>query len=116
MPPDTEFVRSFLFTERQEMLNALMDADLYILNSYSEGFGLVLLEAMLNMTPWVGREIAGAELMREYGATYKTPEELQTYLQEFHGANVTHLIEAQQYVVSTHLVRHTVSDILRVIA
>ncbi len=116
MPPDSEFVRSFLFTERQEMLNALIDADLYILNSYSEGFGLVLLEAMLNLTPWVGREIAGAELMREYGATYKTPEELQSYLQTFCKANVTHLLEAQQYVVSTHLVRHTVSDILRVIA
>jgi glycosyltransferase involved in cell wall biosynthesis len=115
MPPNEEFVRSFLFTERQDMLDALLDADLYILNSYSEGFGLVLLEAMLNMTPWVAREIAGAELMREYGATYKTPLELETYLREFRGVTGTHLLESQKYVLTTHLVKHTVSDILRII-
>lgn len=115
MPADEEFVRSFLFTNRQDMLDALLAADLYILNSYSEGFGLVLLEAMLNMTPWVGREIAGAELMREYGATYKTPQELQLYLQLFRGTTNTHLMEAQKYVVASHLVKHTVSDILRIL-
>lgn len=116
MPPDEAFVRSFLFTERQEMLNALLDADLYILNSYSEGFGLVLLEAMLNMTPWVARNIAGAELMREYGATYTTPAELELYLQLFRSVTGTHLLEAQKYVVSTHLVKNTVDDILRILA
>lgn len=116
MPQETEFVRPFLFKNRQDMLDALLDADLYILNSYSEGFGLVLLESMLNMTPWVGREIAGAELMREYGTTYKTPKELQIYLQLYRGTTSTHLLEAQKYVVSTHLVKHTVSDILRILA
>jgi glycosyltransferase involved in cell wall biosynthesis len=114
MPPDEEFVRSFLFTNRQDMLDALLDTDLYILNSYAEGFGLVLLEAMLNMTPWVGRHIAGAELMREYGFTYTKPSELQLYLQLFRGVSNTHLLEAQKYVISTHLVKHTVSDILAV--
>lgn len=116
MPQESEFIKPFLFNNRQDMLDALLDADLYILNSYSEGFGLVLLEAMLNMTPWVGREIAGAELMREYGATYKTPAELQFYLQSFRGASNMLLLEAQKYVVSTHLVKHTVSDILRILA
>jgi glycosyltransferase involved in cell wall biosynthesis len=116
MPKESEFVKPFLFTDRQEMLNALLDADLYILNSYTEGFGLVLLESMLNMTPWVGREIAGAELMREYGATYKTPKELELFLKLYRGTSGTHLLEAQKYVVSTHLVKHTVSDILRILA
>jgi len=115
MPPDTENIRSFLFEDRQEMLNALTDADLYILNSYSEGFGLVLLESMLNLTAWVGRGIAGAELMREFGATYATPQELQTYLQLYRTTPETTLFEAQKYVLSTHLVRHTVDDILKVI-
>jgi glycosyltransferase involved in cell wall biosynthesis len=116
MPKESEFVKPFLFTNRQDMLDALLDADLYILNSYAEGFGLVLLESMLNMTPWVGREIAGAELMREYGATYKTPKELQLFLQLYRGTSGTHLLEAQKYVLSTHLVKHTVSDILGVLA
>lgn len=114
MPKETEFVKPFLLLDRKDMLSALMDADLYILNSYSEGFGLVLLESMLNLTPWVGREIAGAELMREYGHTYKAPEELQKYLSEFVGAPASHLLQAQRYVISTHLIKHTVSDILRV--
>jgi len=116
MPQESEFVKPFLFTNRQDMLDALLDADLYILNSYAEGFGLVLLEAMLNMTPWVGREIAGAELMREYGTTYKTPKELELLLQLYRGTSGTHLLEAQKYVLSSHLVKHTVSDILGVLA
>lgn len=114
MPKESEFVKPFLFTERQDMLDALLDADLYILNSYAEGFGLVLLESMVNMTPWAGRQIAGAELMREYGFTYTTPSELQLYLQLFRGVSNTHLVEAQKYVVSTHLIKHTVDDILQV--
>lgn len=114
MPEESEFVKPFLLDKRSDMLSALIDADLYILNSYSEGFGLVLLESMLNMTPWVGREIAGAELMREYGHTYKTPEELLEYLKTFIGTTQTHLRQSQGYVISTHTIQHTVSDILRV--
>jgi len=116
MPEETEFVKPFLFDSRQDMLDALLDADLYILNSYTEGFGLVLLESMLNMTPWVARDIAGAELMREYGSTYTTQGELEAYLRSFKSINGTHLLEAQKYVISTHLVKHTVNDILVVLA
>lgn len=112
MPQETEFVKPFLFKHREDSLAALREADLYILNSYTEGFGLVLLESMLNLTPWCGREIAGAEVMREYGFTYKTPNELRTYLQLFRGVSDTHLDDAHKYVVSTHLIRHTVDDIL----
>ena len=116
MPPNSEYVRSFLLDDRTEMLSALIDADLYILNSTSEGFGLVLLESMVNMTPWAARNIAGAELMRDYGFTYTKPEELAEYLHSFMGigAASVDLLQAQRYVISTHLVNHTVDDILRV--
>jgi glycosyltransferase involved in cell wall biosynthesis len=114
MPKNTRFIRPFILNAREHMLSALQDADLYILNSYSEGFGLVLLEAMLNRTPWVGRNIAGAELMREYGHTYQTPEELRTYLKLFRGVPQTNLLQAEHYVMTTHLIGNTVSDILRV--
>jgi hypothetical protein len=114
MPKASEFVKPFLLDDRGEMLSALMDSDLYILNSHSEGFGLVLLESMLNLTPWVGRHIAGAELMREFGKTYTTQNELARYLNDFVGQTAAHLLESQKYVMSTHLIRHTVSDILRV--
>lgn len=114
MPKESDYIKPFLFANRRDMLSALQEADLYILNSYSEGFGLVLLEAMVNRTPWVGRCIAGAELMREYGATYQTPEELRTYLKLFRGVPSTNLLQAEHYVMTTHLISNTVSDILRV--
>ncbi len=116
MKEDTEFVKSFLFKSREYMLSAMIDADLYIMNSYTEGFGLGLLEAMLNMTPWASREIAGGEVMKEYGFTYTNPKDLQEYLRTFHGGTASHLLQSQTYVISTHLVKHTVSDILRVLA
>jgi glycosyltransferase involved in cell wall biosynthesis len=116
MPPDEEFVRSFLLDDRKEMLSALMDADLYILNSTSEGFGLVLLESMINMTPWAARNIAGAELMRDYGFTYNKPEELFNYLHSFKGVGAASCapLQTQQYVIATHLIKHTVDDIVKV--
>lgn len=116
MPQESEFVKPFLFEHRQDMLAALREADLYILNSYSEGFGLVLLEAMLNGTPWVAREIAGAETMREYGKVYTTQEELKDYLIAFTDPTEFHLRSSQNYVISSHQIAHTVSDILRVIS
>lgn len=115
MPPDSEYVRSLILTNREDMLSALRDADLYILNSTSEGFGLVLLEAMLNGTPWVARYIAGAETMREFGKTYTTQAELEKYLLDFKGESEMVIKTGQQYVVGAHQISHTIDDILRVI-
>lgn len=116
MPPDTQFVKSFLLDKREDMLSALKDSDLYILHSTSEGFGLVLLESMLNLTPWVARSIAGAETMQEYGTTYTDRQGLETYLQNFKGMPPADLITAQYYVLSSHMIQHSVDDILRVIS
>lgn len=116
MPADTEHVRSFLLDDRIEMLSALKDADLYILNSTSEGFGLVLLESMLNLTPWVARRIAGAETMQDYGHTYTDRQGLEEYLRTFNGGVPADAITAQYYVQASHLIQHTVEDILKVLA
>ena len=40
----------------QDVLNGMYEADLYISNAYSEGFGLCLLEAMANKTPWLAKD------------------------------------------------------------
>ena len=45
---------------RDDVLSAIAEADLYVLNSEWEGYGLVLLEAMLNGTEWAAFEGAGA--------------------------------------------------------
>lgn len=116
MPRSTQFIKSYLLESRDDMLSALKDSDLYILNSTTEGFGLVLLESMLNMTPWVARKIAGAETMQDYGKTYTTPYELEEYLKTFVGVPSSDRIAGQYYVQATHLIQHTVEDILKVIA
>jgi len=116
MPQETEFVKPFLFLHRDYMLSALRDADLYILNSISEGFGLVLLEAMLNETPWVARHIAGAEVLKDYGHTYTSQEELASFLKTFKGVPQSELLMSQKYVIGNRLIGNTVSDILRVLS
>ena len=40
----------------EDVLNGMYEADLYISNAYSEGFGLCLLEAMANKTPWLAKD------------------------------------------------------------
>lgn len=116
MPQETEFVKPFLFERRGDMLSALRAADLYILNSTSEGFGLVLLEAMLNGTEWAARFIAGAEVLRDFGKTYTQQYELEAFMRDFSGPDESHLEIAQNYVISNHQISNTVDDILRVLA
>ncbi len=112
MRKDTKNVKSFMIKEQWAVLGAIREADLYILHSYSEGFGLVLLEAMWNYTPWTARNIAGAELMKEYGFTYDTNDELIAYLQSFKGVSQCQLDTSQKYVRASHLVQNTVDDIM----
>ena len=40
----------------EDVLDGMYEADLYISNAYSEGFGLCLLETMANCTPWVAKD------------------------------------------------------------
>lgn len=116
MPPDSERVKTLMLHTRSMMLSALREADLYVLNSTSEGFGLVLLESMLNGTPWAARNIAGAETLREFGFTYTTQSELLKYMEDFVGAPQVDLTTNQNYVIGTHQISHTVGDILRVLS
>lgn len=115
MGADSPNVRTLLLHTRSMMLSALREADLYILNSTSEGFGLVLLEAMLNGTPWAARHIAGAETLREFGFTYTTQDELSNYMKNFVGVPQADLVAGQNYVIASHQISHTVADILRIL-
>lgn len=110
MPATTEFVKPFLIDDRDDVLSAIREASLYILNSYEEGFGLVLLESMLNNTPWAARNIAGAATMRGYGFVYNTQDELIEYMKEFNTANC--FPDTYDYVVNNRLISNTVDDIM----
>jgi len=113
VPSERKNVRSFICDDRQDVLNALADADLYIMNSTVEGFGLVLLEAMANKTPWVSRHIAGAVELQQYGFTYTKPQELKNFILDFIGKDdVTNTLDINQNYVKEHRqIGNTVDDI-----
>jgi glycosyltransferase involved in cell wall biosynthesis len=115
MPEPTHNVIPMMIEDREEVLSAIHDADCLIMHSYQEGFGLVLLESMLNQTPWIARKIAGAELMQQYGQTYTTDGELIFRLRSFNRQDFN-IRAAFDYVSQNHLIRNTVDDIEQVVA
>lgn len=114
-PQDSEFVKNLLIDDRDDVMSAIKEADLYIMHSDREGFGLVLLESMLNGTPWAARNLAGARLMNEYGFTYNRDEELLKYMKEFKPVMQDKIDAAYEYVTTTHMISNTVDDILRLV-
>ena len=115
IPATTEFVKPFLIDDRDEVMSAISEADLYVLNSYEEGFGLVLLESMLNNTPWAARNIAGAATMREYGFVYDTQDQLIEYMKNFNRLGLISSDEIYDYVVNNRMISNTVDDIMRLL-
>jgi glycosyltransferase involved in cell wall biosynthesis len=112
-PRDSQFVKSFFIEDRNEVIQAVHEADLYVMNSYEEGFGLVLLEAMALRTPWIARGVAGALELQKYGIVYYDRTELAPLLSNLE--NTISRIDTQaayEYVTSNHLIQNTVDDIL----
>jgi glycosyltransferase involved in cell wall biosynthesis len=98
----------------KDVKDAIADADCYVMNSSEEGFGLVILESMLNKTPWISRNIAGAKLLARFGQTYETDEQLVSLLKDFKRDDGK-VAEAYEYVIKSHLISNTVDDILKTI-
>lgn len=100
-----------------EVMNFVAASDALIMNSSEEGFGLVLLEAMMNKTPWFARDIAGAHDMRHYGTIYNTEEELMELLRDFDPAKYADKVEAAyKYVMENHTIVTCVDDIERILS
>lgn len=110
-----ENIKVIMCPDRQEVLSGIKDADLYIMHSTSEGFGIVLLEAMFNFTPWAAYLLAGAETMQEYGFTYRWETELIAYMEQFKGVSDLTLDQAYNYTVGNHTRKQCVDDILRLV-
>jgi len=103
-----------MIDDRKEVLSAILEADCYLMHSSQEGFGLVILESMLNLTPWIARDIAGPTLLKQFGKTYTSDDELITLLQNFNPKDFD-LYLAEQHVISNHLIANTIDDIEAVV-
>lgn len=110
MPKSSDKVKVNFGSSREKVMSAIANADAYIMNSYEEGFGLVLLESMMNKTPWYARRIAGAQDMKRYGNTYETENELMEMLRK-HERIDTNIKDAYDFVMASHTITDTVSDI-----
>ena len=110
VPDGAPGVRVVVSAEQQVVLDAMCEADLYIMNSRSEGFGVVLLEAMLNRTPWAARDIAGAHDLSDYGTVYATYEDLVRVLASF-AADPVQIARAHERILTNHLIEHAFDDI-----
>lgn len=115
MPKESARVKPLLIEERQQVLNLMSMAQLLILHSTSEGFGLVLLESMWNRTPWAARHLAGAEVLAKYGQTYQTNDDLATYLEQFAPLSKQHINDRQDHVLNHYQIKHTVAQILEIL-
>jgi len=113
-PPNSYRVKSIMLDSREDVLSAISEADLYIMNSHSEGFGLVILESMANRTPWAARNIAGAKLLSDYGFVYDNDQQLLDYMINFQGVHDTEMNINRDYLVQNHSISNTVDDILEV--
>ena len=94
---------------RKDYLNILINSDLYIMNSFDEGFGLVLLDAMINKVPWISRNIAGATDMSKYGDVYSTSEELKQLLLTYKKDELK-IESAYQHIVTERNITNMVKD------
>jgi hypothetical protein len=65
---------------------------------------------MINKTPWISRNIAGARLMSDYGITYDTDFDLVEILRKWRNRDVT---AGYEYVLNNHHIKTTVDDIVK---
>jgi glycosyltransferase involved in cell wall biosynthesis len=112
-PKDGLNIKTLILEDMKEPLNAISEADLYIMNSYEEGFGLVLLEAMLNRTPWASRPVGKAPELTEYGHLYENISQLKDIILNKH-KNIN-LENSYNYIIKNHSIRLTVDNILNCI-
>jgi len=110
MPQPAPNIMPLMIADRTEVLSAIYEADCLIMHSYREGFGLVLLEAQFNQTPWIARKIAGAKVLAKHGLTYESDAELLVHLRNFSRYKYD-ARSAYEYVTTNHLITHTVYDI-----
>ena len=83
------------------------------MHSYQEGFGLILLESMFNQTPWIARNIAGANLLKSFGKVYESDAELVSIIRKF-SRDQFNIEGAYNHVCNNHLIKNTVDDIVNV--
>lgn len=106
-------IKIFVGESKETVMKAISGADAYIMNSSEEGFGLVLIEAMMNNTPWFSRYTPGAMDMQNYGVLYSQESDLFANIDNALGDPLLpiKIEKAFEYAMSEHSIQATVDDI-----
>lgn len=110
MPDRSDRVLPLMIDDGREVLSAIAEADCYLMHSKDEGFGLTLLEAMLNRTPWIAHAAGGARLLNAFGRVYERDEDLVRLIESFE-RDESQIEQAHRHVLHNHLVGQAVDDI-----
>jgi glycosyltransferase involved in cell wall biosynthesis len=117
LPTQSKNVSVVLGASQQDVYDAMFEADLYILNSESEGYGLVLLEAMANGTPWIATDIAAAHdlSIQGFGTVYHDTNTLKNLLRTPPELTMLDTYETRDLVLTRHSIENSVKNLLSVL-
>jgi glycosyltransferase involved in cell wall biosynthesis len=104
---DESNIKTFSFNNRQDYLDALIESDYYISNSLEEGFGLVILDCMLNKIPWFFRHTGGGLELYMYGNLFTSMEDL---FYKIRNCDINKVNLAYDYVISNRLSKNIGDD------
>lgn len=114
IPENSHNVHNVILEDRQDVMDAMASCDYYIMNSFEEGFGMVLLEAMFNKAKCISRNIAGARILYPYVTLYTNSEQLVWMFQNLDMLRYD-TEAAYTYVKTNHTAVQMVDDILKVL-
>ncbi len=111
MPRRSHKVLPLLIDDHAEVLSAIAEADCYLMHSREEGFGLVLLEAMLNSTPWIAHATGGATVLADLGQTYVRDADLVQLIEGF-SPDPNQIARAKATVTAEYGMANTLADLV----
>jgi glycosyltransferase involved in cell wall biosynthesis len=104
--------------EPSDIYDAMADADVVIMNSESEGYGLTLLEAMYNKAYWWSTPVAAGEDLHQlgFGHTLNSQDSLHmAFAFDRRSPSPVYLERAKRYVQTHHMIEHSLASILAVL-
>ena len=110
MPCASDRVLPLMLPDRADVTSAIAEADCYLMHSRDEGFGLVLLEAMLNETPWISHETGGATVLQDFGQIYRQDTDLIRMIEGFR-PDPARIAAARDHALQEYTIARTLDDL-----